>query len=255
MKIALMKLGLNEKEAQIYIAGLSMRAFTAAAMAQQTKIKRSTTYLALSNLIKLGLVSETFQNKKKLFRVEGPESLKKLTQRLRRKVIEAEGIVEEMIPLLGNTPSIKAEAPQLAFYEGMDGIKNVLLDVSASEHSWYFFGSSTEMLKKMTPQDLEEILEEGIKFRRKARNPKIYFITDGGMIQLKDFSQPEPSYREVKVLSETIRASSALVISEDRLVILNFSYPFAAVIKSLEVVEVVKVMYRLVWKGLKQPSR
>jgi sugar-specific transcriptional regulator TrmB len=255
MKNELIKIGLNDNEAEIYLAGLGMRAFTAAAMAQHTKIKRSTTYLALSNLIKLGLVSETFKNKKKLFRVEGPETLKKLTQRLRRKAIEAESIVEQIIPILKNTPGIKAEAPHLAFYEGIEGIKNVLLDISASKRSWYFFGSSTEMIKKLDQRDIKEILEEGTKFRREANSPKIYFITDDGMIKLKDFSQPELHLREVKILSETIKASSALIISEDQLVILNFSHPFAAVIKSLEVVEVVKVMYKLIWDGLKQPSR
>lgn len=250
MEKQLIKLGLNRNEAVIYIEGLGMRTFTAAAMAQHTNIKRSTTYLAISNLIKLGLASETFQNKKKLFKIEGPESLKKLTQRLRRKTIEAECIVEEMIPLLKDSPSFRAETPKLAFYEGIEGIKNVLLDIGASEHSWYFFGSSTEILKKIAPNDLREILEEGKKFRRKAHHPKIYFITDKGMTQLKDFSTPEPQFREVKILSKTIRAGSALIISEDRLVLLNFTHPFATVIKNLEVVEVVKVMYQLIWNHL-----
>lgn len=255
MQNELIKLGLNDNEAHIYIAGLSMKSFTAAAMAQHTKIKRSTTYLALSNLIKLGLVSETFRNKRKLFRIEGPETLEKLVKRLRRKAAEAENIVEKITPLLKNLTSNKADVPQMAFYEGIDSIKNVLLDISASEQSWYFFGSSTVMLKKMTGQDIGEILEEGTKLRRNARSPKIYFITDSGMTELKDFSEPEFHLREVKILSETIKAGSALIISKEKLIILNFSHPFAVIIRSSEVADVVKVMYKLIWEGLKQPSR
>ena len=41
------------------------------------------------------------------------------------------------------------------------------------------------------------------------------------------------------------------IIFEDKLAVLNFeNKPFAAVIKSREVVEVVKVMYQLIWKSL-----
>jgi hypothetical protein len=211
--------------------------------------------LALSKLIELGLVSQTFSNKKKLFRVEGPENLKKLTQRMRRKAAEAETIVEQLIPELANASTTTTEEPAIVFYHGMNGVKNVLLDVAASPQSWYLFGSSTEMIKQLAPEDLNEILYEGVKFREMAGSPKIYFITDSGMVNLKMFAKPQPHLREVKVLPNTIKSGSALIISEDKIVILNYASPFAAVIKSKEVTEVVKIMYKLIWEGLKQPIR
>lgn len=249
MHEALQNLGLTKYEAKIYLAALGVANFTAGAIATRTKIKRSTVYLALSNLIKLGLILQIPGEKRKNFKAEDPKALEKLTKRMRRKAMDAEILLERIIPTLSGIRQTKIEEPKLLFYEGINAVKNVLLDVSASKHAWYWFGASKEMLKKLTSQDVDEILEEGGKLRREAGLPKIKFITDRGLLDLPLFQKPLPS-REIKFLKDTIKASSALILSQDKLILLNFSQPFAAVIQSAEVVEVVMLMYDLIWNGL-----
>lgn len=244
-----MELGLGENEARVYLAALGSEAFSAGTMAKQTKIKRSTTYLALDNLIKVGLIKGKVAGKKKLFLAESPTALEKLTKRMRRKVIDAEILTEKLIPELKSISKISFEEPELTFYPSLDGVKNILLEISGSKKPWYWFGASREMLKTIAPKDIQEIIEEGDKLRYAAGLPKIKFITDDGILQLP-FFQREVKTSEIKTLKKTIEANSAFIVYEDKLVVLNFNAPFAVIIKSNEVAEVIRTMYELVWDKL-----
>src|SRR3989344_1258284 len=165
MEAELQKFGLNEHEAKVYLAGLSLGPSSAKDLAEITNVKRSTVYLALENLIKHGLVSEGF-NKKKIFIAEKPQKLERLTKRMRRKAVDAELLLENILPGLIKLPRQYAEEPQIVFSSGFSGIKNVLLEVSASSTSWYFFGSTTKVLETVPGSDIKEIIEEGGKFRQ-----------------------------------------------------------------------------------------
>lgn len=249
MEKALKELGLGENEAKIYLAALAMEPFIAGTMSKKTQIKRSTTYLALDNLIKLGLIKEKISGKKKLFVAESPAALEKLTKRMRRKVIDAEILVEKLVPELASISKISYEEPELTFYPSLDGVKNVLLEISGSTKPWYWFGASREMLKKIAPKDIAEIIEEGDKLRYKAGLPKIKFITDSGILQMPFFRRGVKT-SEIKTLKQNIQANSAFVVFEDKLAVFNFNAPFVAVIKSREVAEVIRTMYDLMWQKL-----
>ena len=247
MEEELIKLGLNKNEARIYFAGLQYGTFSASDIAAKAKIKRSTAYLSLDNLVKLGLASEILDTRKKLYKVESPDKLEKLTKRMKRKAVEAELLLTTLLPILSELPKRSVEEPLVSLHEGMNGIKNVLLDISSSKRSWYAFGSGTQMLKKLAPKDIREIIEEGNTLRERAGNPKVYFLTDEGIKTIPHF-RGSASSREVKILQKSIPADSALILSEDRLIILNYENLFALVIKSKEVTDIVKIMYNLIWQ-------
>lgn len=248
MEDELEKLGLSKNEVKIYLLLLRLGPSSAPYLAEQTKIKRPTVYLALDNLIQLGLIGEKYRGKKRLFIAEKPEQLSKIAKRMRRKVVEAEILLEKLIPELSGISRLPSEEPKISFHQGMNGIKNVLLDISASTTSWYFFGSSTELLKQAPFADIREILEEGEAMRQKSGRPKIFFITDSGLLTLKEFQIHAPERREIKVLPATIKTSSAIIFNANKLVIISLGLkPFAAIIESREVVAVIRVMYRLIW--------
>ena len=249
MKEQLIRLGLNENEAKIYLAALGMGTFSAGNMAAHAKIKRPTTYLTLENLLKLGLVKVRYVNKKKLFQAQPPAVLEKLTKRMRRKVIEAEILAEELIPALAKIPPAALEEPELSYHEGIASIKNILLDVSASSKPWHLFGLGWPIIKKLSLKDLVEILEEGSKARHRAGLPKVRFISDTGILNLPPFKTKTAS-REQKFLKKPLASASMLLLYEDKLAILNFSQTFAIVIKSTEVTALVLNMYNLIWDSL-----
>jgi sugar-specific transcriptional regulator TrmB len=251
MEEYLKQLGLNENEAKIYLAGLALGPTTVQFLAVESKIKRSTAYVAINYLIEVGLFLETYSNKKKLFQAERPEKLEKLTKRMRRKAMDAELMLQSLIPTLKQIPRSGGVEPKIFFYQGINGLKNVLLDVSGSRTSWYVFGSTTEILKRLANFDLREILEEGEKLRQQSDRPKIFFITDSGILALKEFQEYQPERREIKILPHTIKSGTAFIVYQDKVVILDLvSQPTATVIQSAGFVEIMKTVYKLIWNSL-----
>ncbi len=246
------KLGLSEHEAKIYLAALSLGPSSAAQISTQTSIKRPTVYLALDSLIKQGLVLENFAGKKRLFEAEKPQKLEKLTKRMRRQVIDAEILLESVLPGLIKLPKQYSQEPKVSFYSGEEGLKNIALEISACSSSWYAFGSGAKILEKLAKFKRMDILYDSWDIRSSPSRPKIYIITDAGVFSLgKEWEKNKTPWREVKILPGIIGVGSGLIIYEDKVAVLSLeNKPFVAVIKSKEVVEVVKVMFQLIWKSL-----
>lgn len=245
----LLKLGLNKNEAKAYLAAVELQVFSGGELSKRAAIKRPTAYLALDRLKDLGLISVIASTGTKRYKVEKPSALKKLTQRMRRKTVEAELLLDTLVPQLTNLRRVTIEEPVVTLYEGINNFKNILLEISASKDSWFVFGSSAQLFKQIAKKDVKEILEEGDKLRYEANLPKIYLITDESIGSTSQF-KGELSSRELRMLPEVTDLGSALILTKDKLVLLNYSAPFVVVLKSKEVVDMVKLMYKLIWKQL-----
>lgn len=244
------KIGLSPKEATIYTKLLEAGDSTAGILSKITKIKRPTVYLILRELESRGLVLE-IAGKKKLFRAENPEKLKKITKRRRRKLIADELELEQLIPALLNISKSQVLEPLVKIFHDIEGIKNILEDISSSRKPWYFFGSSENIIKAFPLEDLNELIEVTDDQREKAGRPKVLFITDKGIKTLKHFKAHKPGIREIKTLPN-IQEKSALIIYEEKILIFNGSENiFAILIDSKEISSMVKVMFKMLWESIK----
>jgi len=251
MEKELTKLGLSGNEAKVYLAILSLGISDAAAIARQAKVKRPTTYLALEHLIQKGLVSEAADSKEKRFKAEGPDKLNKLTRKMRRQVIEAEAQLEKLLPGLKAIQKKLIEAPKVSFYQGLEGIKTILEEASASVNPWYLFGASEEIIKTLSPAEIKELMEQTDALRKKAGRPMMYMITDKGIRNIKPFDKDSPLVHQIKFLPMAIKPRSVLIIYDDKLAVINISDVFfGAIIDNQEVAELVKFMFKMIWGAI-----
>ncbi len=252
MNNQLTQLGLSDNEARVYMAALALGSASAGVIARQSSVKRPTTYVALESLIKLGLVAEVPNPKEKLFKAEEPEKLSRLTKKLRRQAMAAELALDTLLPELKAIQKNLIEAPKVTFHQGLAGAIKIAEEVSESRSPWYFFGASEEIIKTLGHQKINEAMIETNELREKVGRPMSYYITDRGFKTVKRFQKDNPKARKVKFLAETIKPRSILFIYDNKVGIINVSEaPFGAVIESKEVVELLKIMYELVWKSLK----
>ena len=80
------EIGLNEKEARVYIATLELGQGSAAEIAKKSGVNRATTYFTLENLMKIGLVSASNEEKKQLFVPEDPSQLENILERQKQAI-------------------------------------------------------------------------------------------------------------------------------------------------------------------------
>lgn len=116
------RIGLPEKEAVVYLVALEAAfGISIATIARKTGIKRSTVYLALGALKNRGLMSTTRSGNRHLYIAEDPHVLEE-------KIKEQGSYLRELLPELLSVTNVLARKPQIRFFEGVEGIKDVYRD-------------------------------------------------------------------------------------------------------------------------------
>ena len=97
MEDLLIKVGLNESQAKVYLHLLGGSPSTPPLISKALKITRTNTYKVLDGLVEVGLVSKAEINKKLTYRAEDPAALSSLVAEERNKVIALEHSVKEAL--------------------------------------------------------------------------------------------------------------------------------------------------------------
>jgi len=133
MEIAevLNQIGLNEKQASVYLALLELGTATVHPIATKAGIKRPTTYLILDELQKKGLVSVVPRAKKALYTAESPE---KLINDLNKK----QELVKRFLPNMMALYNAKIDKPAVLLFEGKEAVRGVYEKILAAREVDFF---------------------------------------------------------------------------------------------------------------------
>lgn len=113
---ALQNLGLNEKEAKVYLALLKKNRCSAYWIAEESGLKKPTTYVILDELIKKGLAYKVPREKKQQFVAKSPKEVLSLAE---ERLSMAKDALPELLALSeGERPK-----PKTLFFEGMSGVR------------------------------------------------------------------------------------------------------------------------------------
>jgi HTH-type transcriptional regulator, sugar sensing transcriptional regulator len=119
--LALKNLGLNEKEAMVYLALLELGQSQIFEISRKSAIKRTTVYTILEKLKEKGLISSVMKGKRILYSAADP---RKLQQEARDRV----ETIERLMPELLSITNLIEKKPKVRFYEGIEGIEEVYKD-------------------------------------------------------------------------------------------------------------------------------
>jgi len=203
MKEILKEIGLNEREVEIYLALLGVKASTASNLAKITKINRTTTYLELENLTRLGLVSYIIKNSKRYYQAAAPQKLVEILNSKKEKV-------ESILPRLNLLHN-----PEIVFktevFEGKGGIKTFYQDVLDNAKEILVFGATgkaMEIMKYSYPQFMKKFFKANLKEKALANQSS-----------KKNMEKHSPKHLEVKYLPKKFYASVTTVIYANKIAI------------------------------------
>jgi sugar-specific transcriptional regulator TrmB len=161
----LLELGLSESEATIYlsmIAGVT----TARDLVKTTGFKRPTVYYCLGTLEKRGLISKNGLAGDKRFSVEPLERLSIIAGEKAAAAARLKEKIVATIPLLTAQRGPTNTKPAVAFFEGTEAVKTVVMDMLYCKDG---------QIKSVVPSDNffwqvgEEFVEHFVSERRKRR--------------------------------------------------------------------------------------
>ena len=200
---ALQNFEMDETEAKIYLALLSLLDAPVSLVARKAGVKRTTAYNALEDLRKKGLASSYREKGVLRFVAENPKNLEKIWQ-------EKMSILEEILPKLIKLQESTRTRPKVSYFEGKKGVK-ILVQMYLEDNKEKILrtlGSYSE-LKKIIGRRLkltQKRIQKGIRhFALRAKNEIKDFRKDFLQNQLKEL-------REVRFLPENLEISGFLLI-------------------------------------------
>lgn len=163
--------GLNEKEAKVYLASLSLGQATVQDIAKESGVNRATTYVAIEHLTSLGLISSFYQGKKQFFIAADPEKLIEVLDKEKEKIEEKKEKLKKIIPELQSMNNKIKDKPVVKYYEGKEGIKTMVDEVIKTNNREVYMAYSVDMVADIfSNEEKEKWRKERVKNNIKVRS-------------------------------------------------------------------------------------
>lgn len=233
IELELRKLGLNEKEVSIYLAGLALGPTSVQDIAKKAKVSRPTAYVIIKNLERRGLFAEVKQKKKKYYAAQSPDRILGLLRTKKREIEEREREFIRIIAALESKYS--QERGEIREYKGKEGLKVLKEKFSFTFSSDIFVLSSDANLKEI--KEREEIYQRIKKRLGEIEVKEIY--------SKKIKPKPSPPWLQKKFLS-SLNLNGTLILF-DKVIYLSPQKKKGILIESELIVALFKSLFFSLW--------
>jgi len=245
------EIGLSNKEAKVYVACLKTGPSPVQRIADQSGIKRVTTYVILESLVGLGLVSQSVKGKKTYFIAEEPSNLRRLLDKREQELADQKANFEQVLPELLTLKSIPKESPNIKFYDSLDGIKSIM-------NEFLIKGNRADVEEVCGISNLDQInvffpefkLASGNPQRKKAgiKSRYLYTSNEGPILRDTDAISNRTSrflpYDKFPMSGDfTIVGNAIMILS------LNGANPIGISIESPELAQGFRGIFEAAWNG------
>ena len=239
---SLEKIGLTEKQAKIYLACLELGGARISDIAKKSKIKRTTCYHLIKELMEMGVVSLAKQKKAGFFLAEDPKILEQ-NAKLKLQTIQ------EILPQLDAVYNVLPQRPRILFYEGIEGIQTIWEEIlkTAKEGDIILACTGLNPSLKYLPKEWRK---DYIK-RRIDKKVRVRFITSSVKF-MKEYQEDQfKGLREVRLAPEKNWDFTAdMQICGNKITIVSPKENFISIIiDSKEISQMMKMAFELMWRG------
>lgn len=231
--------GLEEKEAAIYLACLELGPSSVWDISKKSALKRPTCYVLLGNLTEKGIAHKVMDQKRAVYSVKSPKELLSVFER--RKAAFADKISQFQA-----LASKSIEKPKIRLYEGEGGVEQVYeLTLDQPEKSEILIYGTAAVLNKyknFIEKYLARRVNRGIKARvilPDTQENRAITKRDKDELRITRFLPADKfdQQTEVNILTDSI---IYIVHSEDE--------PFATVIENSRLAKEEKNRFELLWE-------
>lgn len=247
----LKKIGFSDKEARIYIHLIRLGAQPASIISERAEINRTTTYDIIEGLTKKGLISSIKKGAITYFKALDPKELINYLEREKvehiKQLERQQAEVEQLLPALISLENPESTKPKVTFYEGEKGMRQAYEDTLSSKETILAYANVEDMHKGL-PNFFPDYYERrGVK-----NNIHIKCIAPDNKTSRERHKQDKKENREMILIStDEYEFSPEVNIYEDKVLYASWREKMAIIIKSQEIADFHKKMYKLCWKALK----
>lgn len=229
--------GLNEREAQAYLALLEFGEATISQISHRSGIERTYCYDIVEALVKKNLASAVPKNGRRRYQAAKPETLTRLLE-------ERLTAVRAGLPQLEAHHNLGDKKPVVKFYEGKVAVFDLYQELMNTDE--YAAIVSPEALYRAIGDQLD-----GMAVRVVARGTKVRELVtaeSGLPAYAKRFKSP---LQEVRLLPAEVSVATDTLIFKDKVVSIAYApTPHAIVTEGSDIVETQKALFEFMWRSV-----
>ena len=238
MKITniIIQAGLNEREAQAYLALLELGEATISQISHRSGIERTYCYDIVESLVKKNLASTVPRNGRRRYQAANPETLARLLE-------DRLTAVRAGLPQLEAHHNLGEKRPVVKFYEGKVAVFDLYQELMDTD----------EYAAIVSPTALYEAIGDqldGMAIRVVARGTKVRELvsSEAGLpAYAKHFKSPQ---QEVRLLPAEVKIATDTLIFNDKVVSIAYTpKPHAIVTEGSDIVETQKALFEFMWRS------
>lgn len=242
-KKRLIDIGIAEKEAVVYLALLEKGPSTADQTAKAAHLNRSTTYVQLEKLKKVGLITTFKRGKKTFFAAESPENLERLIALKQQKLELDKANIKAFIPDLMNLFTTSGDAPSVRMYEGIEGVRTLRKKVLECKSKEVFIMANINKFEKLfSMEERAEFSEQ--RSKRKIKSHLLYTADDN----IPDL-QAVPPQKLKRIPQRTYALESDVYVFHDHIAFVSYGdYVHGMLIESPNMSNTMRAMFKMLWE-------
>jgi len=245
----LTKVGLDDEESKVYLAGLELKSAPASAIAKKASLVRSTCYGVLENLVQKGLVAKTEKpGGIRQFVVENPELLFAYLEAQRADFDQLKAKIKNILPDLRNLQGEFGFKPKIEYFEGKRGIiaalESIIPDMKkmAKAKIPLLIHGAPKRIIKIWPQFPEYVKKRAAT----GVNSRILIWEDFP----PEFAKIEKIY-QVRKIEKKYAYKSGTNILDEKVILFDFENLLAVVVKNKPLTEMMRVFFESMWDHAK----
>jgi len=241
------ELGIAEITQKVFNDLVANGATTASKLADRVGIPRPSVYDHLKILIKKGLVTERKEEYKKVFQIDDVRNIQELlNDKIKALEVEKKQFELSLPSLLQKVAFVE---PQIKFYSGKDGMKQVLNHIMLNRNiETILFWPMSEMMKVLGPEYLKELNEKRVKrniFLRAIWPADKTLDTD----QFPYLKGGEDTLRDLRFAPAGMTWNMGYWLYEDKVAFLSSEKEgFGFVVQSQDFSNLIKLQFEEIWK-------
>ncbi len=237
----LIKIGLDKKEAQLYLCLLELGETNIARISKKSNIKRTTCYDIIESLKEKGLISTIVKKARIYYFAEDP-------RKIDRQLDEKKHILSTILPQLLSVANLIDKKPTIRYFEGIEGIKDVFRDTlnyPKQETLAWVSDDAVDYFDIDWLWNFYVIKRVENKIWQRAISPDVAYIKN-----VKTFDQAHLRQSRLVSPKEFPFQVEINLYSNDRIGIMSFREQFGLIIESKKIYTTLKSIFEAHWKSL-----
>lgn len=240
LESTLIQIGLEKKQAKIYLACLELGITSIREISLKSGVKRTTIYDIIYEMIDSGFIKTTKIGKKDRFVAIEPNELKII---LKRKA----ALLDEILPDLRAINNVSKNKPKFWFYQGTEGLKKAYNDTLRYREIAIYQWASNDIFGSISDKWLFNYVKQRVKRKIKAQaiasdSEEVREFKKNDKVQLRETRLVDPKEFPFQIEMDLYKNRVAMISGKDKI---------AVIIESEPIVKHLKMVFKLCWKSLK----